>query len=45
MARLAATGPTIAFNLLQQLQALGLDLPTIMDQLNGKKEEKRGEVV
>jgi len=37
MARLAATGPTIAFNLLQQLQALGLDLPSIMEQLGGKK--------
>jgi flotillin len=42
IARLAATGPTIAFNLLQQLQALGLDIPTVLEQLNGKggKEDK-----
>ena len=42
MARLASTGPTIAFNLLQQLQALGLDLPTIMEQLGGKKAAEKG---
>lgn len=36
ISRLAATGPTIAFSLLQQLQALGLDLPSIMEQLGGK---------
>jgi flotillin len=34
--RLAATGPAVAFNLLQQLEALGLNLPTIMEQLTGK---------
>ncbi len=33
MTRLANTGPTVVFNLLQQLQALGLDLPTVMNQL------------
>jgi flotillin len=31
--RLANTGPTVVFNLLQQLQALGLDLPTVLQQL------------
>jgi len=36
ISRLAATGPAIAFNLLQQLQALGLDLPGIMEQMGGK---------
>jgi len=42
MARLASTGPTIAFNLLQQLQALGLDVPSIMEQLGGKKAGEKG---
>ena len=43
ISRLAATGPTIAFNLLQQLQALGLDLPSIMEQLGTKKAERGSE--
>ena len=33
MTRLANTGPSVVFNLLQQLQALGLDVPTILNQL------------
>jgi flotillin len=33
MNRLANTGPAVVFNLLQQLQALGLDLPSVLQQL------------
>jgi hypothetical protein len=45
MTRLANTGPTVLFNLLQQLQALGLDLPSVLQQLgidykNGAGETK-----
>ena len=36
-ARLAQTGPAIVFNLLQQLQALGLDVPAVLEQLGVKK--------
>jgi hypothetical protein len=37
--RIAKTGPALVFGLLQQLQALGLDIPTILSQLgaNGGK--------
>ena len=35
--RLASTGPAIVFNLLQQLEALGLNVPAILDQLGIKK--------
>lgn len=42
--RLAQTGPTVIFSLLQQLEALGLNVPDIMAQLgidqNGKGAEK-----
>jgi len=31
--RVARTGPALVFSLLQQLQALGLDLPTVLSQL------------
>jgi flotillin len=31
--RVARTGPALVFGLLQQLQALGLDLPTVLSQL------------
>lgn len=31
--RIARTGPALVFGLLQQLQALGLDIPTILSQL------------
>jgi flotillin len=40
--RIARTGPALIFGLLQQLQALGLDVPTILSQLgisNGKTIE------
>jgi len=40
IARLAATGPAIAFNLLQQMQALGLDIPTILEQLGAKSAQR-----
>lgn len=33
--RVARTGPALVFGLLQQLQALGLDIPTIMAQISG----------
>lgn len=33
LARLAKTSPTVVFNLLQQLEALGLNLPGILNQL------------
>jgi flotillin len=33
LGRLARTSPTVVFNLLQQLEALGLDLPSVMQQL------------
>jgi flotillin len=36
-ARLAQTGPAVVFNLLQQLQALGLDVPTVLEQLGARK--------
>jgi hypothetical protein len=40
--KLAQTTPTVVFGLLQQLQALGLDVPTMMHQLglkNGNETE------
>ena len=33
--RIARTGPALVFSLLQQLQAMGLDLPTVLSQLGG----------
>jgi flotillin len=39
LSRLASVGPTVAFNLLQQLEALGLDIPAMVNQLKGKKTE------
>ena len=36
ISRLASVGPTIAFNLLQQLEALGINIPAVMEQLTGK---------
>ncbi len=40
--RVARTGPSLVFGLLQQLQALGLDVPTVLSQLglNGGKLEQ-----
>jgi flotillin len=44
MTRLANTGPAVMFNLLQQLEALGLDVPTVLAQLgiqtNGTPRDK-----
>ncbi|MBL8229945.1 MAG: hypothetical protein JNL98_15765 [Bryobacterales bacterium] len=34
--KIAQTGPTVVFSLLQQLQALGLDVPTVLEQLGVK---------
>ncbi|MBI4876465.1 MAG: hypothetical protein HY822_17660, partial [Acidobacteria bacterium] len=43
-ARLAQTGPAVVFNLLQQLQALGLNVPAVLEQLGVKKAApKEGE--
>ncbi len=36
-ARLARTAPAVVFNLLQQLEALGLNLPAVLEQLGGTK--------
>jgi flotillin len=33
--RIARTGPALVFGLLQQLQAMGLDIPTVLAQLGG----------
>ncbi len=33
--RIARTGPALVFSLLQQLQALGLDIPSVVSQLGG----------
>jgi flotillin len=41
-ARLAQTGPAIVFNLLQQMQALGLDIPSLLAQLGGSQPKRGG---
>jgi len=38
LGRLARTGPAVVFNLLQQLEALGLNLPGVMEQLGVKRQ-------
>jgi flotillin len=38
--RLARTAPTVVFNFLQQLEALGINVPSLLEQL-GKKETPR----
>ena len=43
MARLAKTGPAVVFNLLQQLEALGLNLPDIMKQLGVNQGNGKGD--
>jgi len=45
LARLAKTGPTVVFNLLQQLDALGLNLPAILEQLGVSQKNGGREVV
>ncbi len=37
--RIARTGPALVFSLLQQLQALGLDIPTVLSQLGVEGEK------
>ncbi|MBV6433593.1 MAG: hypothetical protein IANPNBLG_03771 [Bryobacteraceae bacterium] len=37
--RIAQTGPTVVFHFLQQLEALGLDIPTVMAQLGLKNSD------
>ncbi|MDX1982893.1 MAG: SPFH domain-containing protein [Bryobacteraceae bacterium] len=39
ISRLASTGPTVAFQLLQQLEALGINVPELMRQFGGKAGE------
>jgi hypothetical protein len=36
--RIAQTGPALVFSLLQQLQALGLDVPSVLSQLGVSHE-------
>lgn len=43
-ARLARTGPAVVFNLLQQLEALGLNLPAVAEQL-GLRRQTAGQPV
>jgi flotillin len=43
--RIARTGPALIFSLLQQFQALGLDIPTILSQLGAGGESKLVEAV
>lgn len=38
--RFAQTAPTLIFSLLQQLQAMGLSVPEVMEQLGIKQDEK-----
>jgi flotillin len=38
LARLAKTGPTVVFNLLQQLEALGINVPSLIEQFGTKKD-------
>jgi flotillin len=40
LARLAKTGPTVVFNLLQQLEALGINVPSLIEQLGTRKKEE-----
>ena len=44
-ARLARTGPAVVFNLLQQLEALGLSLPAVAEQLGLNKQKGAGQAV
>jgi len=38
VSRFASNAPTVIFNLLQQLEALGLNLPQVLSQLGVKTE-------
>jgi flotillin len=41
LARLAKAGPTVVFNLLQQLEALGINVPSLIEQLGTRKPEDK----
>jgi flotillin len=43
--RIARAGPALVFSLLQQLQALGLDIPTVLSQLGAGDGSKAAEAV
>ena len=43
LARLAKTSPTLVFNVLQQLEALGLNLPSVLQQLGVSASPTKGE--
>jgi flotillin len=43
--RIARTGPALVFSLLQQFQALGLDIPTVLSQLGAGGDNKLVEAV
>ncbi len=45
MSRLAKTGPTVVFSLLQQLEALGLNVPALIQQLGLPHDGQKIEVV
>jgi hypothetical protein len=38
--RIARTGPALVFSLLQQMQAMGLDIPSVLSQLGAQGAEK-----
>ena len=44
LGRLAKTSPAVVFNLLQQLEALGLNLPTVMQQLGVQTSSAPAEI-
>jgi hypothetical protein len=39
ISRLAQTGPAVVFNLLQQLEALGINVPSLVEQLGARKPD------
>lgn len=41
--RIAQAGPALVFSLLQQLQALGLDIPTVLSQLGAQGAKESGD--
>jgi flotillin len=43
ISRLANTGPAVVFGLLQQLSALGIDLPSVLSQLGIEKKSAKPE--
>jgi len=45
LGRLAKTAPAVVFSLLQQLEALGLDLPAVLEQLGVNRQKADGQQV